>query len=244
LSRSGMNPVASCLLALAIIAGLTLIPPVTCRAQDGTAMADFHFFEEPPEANDMTMATADGRTIKISDFKGKVVLLNFWRQNCRYCQQEKEYLKGMIGKLSNDDIKVLCVDFWDPASWVKSYAKKNGGELIFAFKPENVEPVVENIVKGRIMGYFILSESKEAIYEVKGFPSTYVIGREGKVVAAHLGMAKWADPMVVHWLSRLLGMGGAPYSPADAYYELPEWFERILAGPAESTAGSQPAQRQ
>ena len=185
------------------------------------------------------MITVDDRPLKLSDLKGKVVLLNFWRQNCRYCRQEKQYLKDMQEALNTKEVIVLCVDFWDQPAWVKSYAKKNAGGQIFAFQPSGYESVLENVVKGRIMGYFILNEAKEAVYEVKGFPSTYVIDKEGKVIAAHLGMARWADPLVVKWLSSLVAPTTAPFSPPDAYYDLPSWLNRILSGTTESSSSRQ-----
>ena len=139
--------------------------------------------------------------------------------------------------INKSELVVLCVDFWDRPAWVKSYAKQNQGGMVFAFHPPGYETVMENIVKGRIMGYFILNEAKEAIYEVKGFPSTYVIDREGKVVAAHLGMARWADPQVVKWLSSLITPTTAPFSQPDEYYQVPPWMDRLLSGAPDVQPG-------
>lgn len=229
------SPVA---VVLAIIAGIIAMNPYPAWAAESSAMENFHFFETPPDANDLTVVTTDDKSLKLSELKGKVVLLNFWRQNCRYCQQEKQYLKEMMKALNTNDLVVLCVDFWDRPAWVKSYAKQNPGGMVFAFQPSGYETVMENIVKGRIMGYFVLNEAKEAIYEVKGFPSTYVIDKEGKVVAAHLGMARWTDPLVLKWLSSLITpITTAPFSPPDEYYETPSWLEHLLTGAPEAQPG-------
>jgi peroxiredoxin len=229
---------------LAVTVGVILLNPVTTLAAESSGLENFHFFQEPPDVNDMAMIAANDQTLKLSDFKGKVVLLNFWRENCQYCQKEKEYLREMVSTLKAADLTVLCVDFWDQPAWVKSYAKKHSGDLVFASQPPGPSRVVENVAKGRVMGYFILNDAKEAIYEIKGFPSSYVIDREGKVVAAHLGMAQWSDPKVVKWLSSLLTPPGAPFSPPDAYYELPLWMNRILSGPTAETGTSNDEGRQ
>jgi thiol-disulfide isomerase/thioredoxin len=235
--RPAINSVSPVAVILAIIAGIIAMNPCPSWAVESSAMENFHFFENPPDANDLSVVTVDDRPLKLSDLKGKVVLLNFWRQNCQYCQQEKQYLKEMAAALDTNDVVVLAVDFWDRPAWVKSYAKQNAGGLTLAFQPSGYEAVMENVAKGRIMGYFILNEAKEAIYEVKGFPSTYVIDRGGKVVAAHMGMARWADPQVVKWISSLVTPLTAPFSPPDAYYEVPPWMDRLLGGAAHPDPG-------
>jgi peroxiredoxin len=220
---------------LATVVGVIPLNPVVSLAVESSGLDNFHFFPEPPEANDLTMIAVNDQTLKLSQFKGKVVLLNFWRQNCQYCHKEKEYLREMVSALKTNDLTVLCVDFWDQPSWVQSYAKKNKGDLTFAFQPPGTDMVMENVSKGRILGYFILNQAKEAIYEIKGFPSTYVIDREGKVVAAHLGMAQWSDPAIMQWVASLVKpVTSAPFSPPDAYYELPSWMDRMLG---DSTPG-------
>jgi thiol-disulfide isomerase/thioredoxin len=235
-ARPAINSVSAVAVILAIIAGTIAVNPCLSRAVESSAMENFHFFETPPDANDLSVVTADDLPLKLSDLKGRVVLLNFWRQNCQYCQQEKQYLKEMAQALETNDLVVLAVDFWDRPAWVKSYAKQNAGGITFAFRPSGYETVMENVAKGRIMGYFILNEAKEAIYEVKGFPSTYVIDRGGKVVAAHMGMARWTDPQVVKWVSSLVSPATAPFSPPDAYYEVPPWMDRILGGATQPQA--------
>ena len=221
---------------LMILAPLVAFDSLPAQSAESTAMDNFYVFESPPDANDLMMKTLDGRNIKLSDFQGKVVLLNFWRQNCRYCQREKGYLNSMQEAIKSDKLVVICVDFWDEPTWVMSYAKENPGHLLFAVKPDGTEPAMENMVNGRLLGYFIVNDAKEAIYEVKGFPSTYVIGKDGKVLAAHLGMGTWNDPNVVEWLTHLVAVGTAPYSAADEYRELPSWLDRLLSGSGEEQA--------
>ncbi len=188
---------------------------------------DFQVLKNPPKANDLQMAMADGGTVNLSDLKGKVVLLNFWRKNCQYCDMEKGYLKYLAKTINSNDLKVICANFWDPPSWVKSYAGKNGENLTIAAKPEGKRGVIENVVKGRIMGYYILNDANEAIYEVKGFPTTYIIDKSGNVVASHLGMAKWTTPGVKNWLAGLLGKPSFTQANID---NGPEWLEKLMLG--------------
>ena len=194
----------------------------------GPAGADFQVFKNPPAANNFQMGTLDGKVVNLSDFKGKVVLLNFWRKDCPYCDMEKNHLSAMLKSFNSPDIRVLCANLWDDPSWIKSHATRNAGSFTIVTRADNRKPVVENVVNGRTMGYYVLNGSNEAIYEVKGFPSTYVIDKQGRVVATHMGLAKWSVAPVMQWLAGLLAEpSGASVEPDS---DLPAWLHRLLSG--------------
>jgi hypothetical protein len=86
------------------------------------------------------------------------------------------------------------------------------------------------------MGYYIVNEQKEAIYEIKGFPSSYVINKEGQVVAAHMGLAPWNTLSVRKWLSGLVAMARSGPS-FDTEYEPPRWLDRLLTNPLSRSLG-------
>jgi thiol-disulfide isomerase/thioredoxin len=228
--------VISTAFVIIVAAGWFLGCPCSAGAAGASAEASFQFFKHPPIANDLKMGTLDGRVVSLSSLKGKVVVLNFWRKDCQYCGMEKGLLKNMLQSMHTDDLKVVCVNLWDQPSWVVSYGKSNGGELIIGSRPEGRQAVVENVVRGRLMGYYIVNEQNEAIYEIKGFPSSYVINKEGQVVAAHMGLAPWNTPSVRKWLSGLVGMEKAR-SRYDSEYELPGWLDRLLTNPLGRSLG-------
>ncbi|MGB9615796.1 MAG: TlpA family protein disulfide reductase, partial [Desulfomonilaceae bacterium] len=117
-------------------------------------------------------------------------------------------------------------------AWVKSYARSVGQDIVVAAKPPGMQSVIENVLKGRFMGYFILNDAHEAVYEVKGFPSTYVIDRQGFVAASHLGMAQWASRPVENWIRTLLTDGGTRSGPSDGIEKL----EQLLTIKPQSSA--------
>ncbi len=206
----------------------------------------FQMFQKPPLANDFPMGSLDGQVFSLADLKGKVVLLNFWRKNCPYCAHEKGYLENMVKGLNRPDLQVLCVNLWDSPSWINQrYGRKDEGCLRYATKSDNRRWVVENTVRGRLMGYYVLNEANEAIYEVKGFPSTYVIDKNGRVVATHMGMVDWTSPVVKRWLLRVLGPRPSMNDLQRPEYQLPEWLDRLLVNDVgrSSTHGRNPARR-
>lgn len=209
----------------------------SCRAEKVAGLTGFDFYKTPPPAHDLTMTTPEGHLLKLSDLKGKVVILNFWRDNCPYCVLEKRHLKGMLKHVDPDDVKVLCVNFWDSPAMVKQYGLKAGGNLLVAARPAEGPRVVQNILKGRLMGYYVVNEDREAIYEVKGFPSSYVIDKNGAIVAAHVGMAEWSQPPIRQWIETLAKAGGPHEAPATEEYALPAWLDRLLSALPQSKPG-------
>lgn len=234
--RARKTDVISVAFMIIIATGWLLGSSCTAGAAGGTDGTSFQFFKNPPAANDLKMGMLDGRVLRLSGLRGKVVVLNFWRKDCQYCGMEKGVLKNMVQSMKTDDLKVVCANFWDQPSWVASYGKSNGGDLIIASRPEGSQSVVENVVKGRLMGYYIVNEQNEAIYEIKGFPSSYVINKEGQVVAAHIGLAPWNSPPVRKWLSGLVSMGKSMTAP-DSECELPAWLDRLLTNPLGKSLG-------
>lgn len=63
----------------------------------------------PVQAPDFTVLDHTGRPVKLSDFRGKVVLLNFWASWCGVCKTEKPSLAAMAGDLSTDDFVVITL---------------------------------------------------------------------------------------------------------------------------------------
>jgi thiol-disulfide isomerase/thioredoxin len=173
----------------------------------------------------------------LSDLKGNVVLLNFWRKDCPYCVQEKSYLKKLLKQMNRTDLKVVCVDFWDNPSWVRSYGQNNSEGLVIGANLEGRRSVLENLVRGRHLGYYILNDANEAVYEVKGFPSTYVIDKQGRVVASRMGMVDWTKLPIQKWLAGLLGSKQRGDQLPEGFYELPDWLERLLSNSHRTSWG-------
>ncbi len=224
-------------LAFLAISGWIVSSPRDARAYAGLPGPDFQLFKGAPPANDFPMKSLDGHPFSLSSLKGKVVLLNFWRSNCPYCVMEKRYLKNMLKQVARPDLEVVSVNLWDKPSWIKSSVKSPASGLRIATRPDDRRWLIENKVGGRVMGYYVLNEAREAIYEVRGFPSTYVIDKEGRVVASHLGMAKWTDPPIRRWIDDLLGKSGGAKPAEKKDRELPVWLHRLMS--SQGGGGSQ-----
>ncbi len=63
----------------------------------------------PTPAPDFVALDHQGKKVKLSDFRGKVVLLNFWASWCGVCKTEKPSIKAMADNLSSDDFVVITL---------------------------------------------------------------------------------------------------------------------------------------
>ncbi|HEY0839527.1 MAG TPA: TlpA disulfide reductase family protein [Vulgatibacter sp.] len=81
-----------------------------CLGFAGQAVAD----DSRSKAPDFTLRTLSGERVKLSDYKGKVVLLSFWATWCGPCKQELPVLQSLLDKHGKDGLQVLAVNIDDP----------------------------------------------------------------------------------------------------------------------------------
>jgi peroxiredoxin len=110
---------------------------------------------------------SDGNPIALSDYQGRVVLLNFWATWCGPCEVEMPLLQDRYQRWQREGFVVLAVNFDEPREQVEAY----GQELNLEF-PLVLDP------GGHI----------QQLYEVRGYPSSYLVDREGLIREVHIGL--------------------------------------------------------
>lgn len=75
-------------------------------------------------APDLTLKTLDGREVRLSDLKGRVVALNFWFVNCAPCRAEMPGLNKLVDAYRGQDVEFLAVAL-DPAEAVRAFLEKH-----------------------------------------------------------------------------------------------------------------------
>ena len=121
-------------------------------------------------APDFTMTDKDGNEVKLSDFFGKPIVLNFWASWCGPCQYEMPELENAYQELG-DDVVFLMVNLTDGYSETVSSAK--------AFLEDNgyTFPV-----------YFDTLSEGTRTYQVYSMPRTFFLDRNGALVSKNVGM--------------------------------------------------------
>ena len=159
---------------------------------DFQALAEEDFFEalqlirftKPIEAPDFVLPTIEGGEGKLSNYKGKVIFLNFWATWCPYCRLERESLQAIYDKYKEQGFVVLSVSI-----------DRTSLETVKAFIDEH------NIT----FPNFHDRASKVATkYEVLGVPSTYFIDIHGNVIGGAIGPRPWDSKEMYSIVEQLL----------------------------------------
>ncbi|QIR84178.1 TlpA disulfide reductase family protein [Paracoccus sp. AK26] len=130
--------------------------------------------EEPAPVSDVEFNDPEGGTHTLADYKGKVVLLNFWATWCAPCREEMPYLDALQSEMGGEDFEVVAVATGRnaPDRIDKFYAETGLQNLPVLLDPRQQ--------LARDMG-------------VVGLPVTVLIDREGREVARLLGEADWSS---------------------------------------------------
>ncbi|WP_293933484.1 TlpA family protein disulfide reductase [Sphingobacterium sp. UBA6645] len=119
------------------------------------------------QAPDFTIKGADQKAIKLSDFKGKYVLLDFWASWCGPCRREMPHVKAAYEQFKGNNFQVFAVSIdSDAAAWKK------------ALEEDNMPFVHALDVKGK--------QSVGDLYMVRAIPTNFLIDSTGKIIAKNL----------------------------------------------------------
>jgi peroxiredoxin len=109
-------------------------------------------------APDFTLLTLDGKEVSLSQFRGKVVLLNFWATSCPACDEETPYIQAVFDNWPHDQLEIITVSIGERAAFVRSFVESRG--LTFPTLLDSDETVSQ-------------------IYQVSYFPTTFFINADG-----------------------------------------------------------------
>jgi peroxiredoxin len=151
----------------------------------------------PRLAPDFAVTDLGGQAVRLSAFRGKVVLLNLWTTWCAPCRDEMPSMEKLWTRLRDRDFQLLAV------------SQDEGGKRV-------VEPFVRELG----LSFPILVDPGRQVgdrYGVWGYPETFVIDRNGHIVERVIGPRDWSSPEAVAAIESLLadraaGGGRAPPS--------------------------------
>jgi Thiol-disulfide isomerase and thioredoxins len=114
--------------------------------------------------SELKLLTLDGKEVKLSDYKGKVVLVNFWASWCPPCKEEMPIFEKVYQKYNDKNFVILAVNMDASEGAMKEFLEKNR----YSF------PIV------RIKG--------EAGLNIPGLPTSYLVDKDSSVKKIRLGI--------------------------------------------------------
>lgn len=123
-----------------------------CAALGAASAADLTPPAERSAVADFTLKDIKGNRVKLSDFKGKVVVINFWATWCGPCKQELPFLDQYQKELKDKGLEVLAISIDSPQTlsevrvlakrkrWKMSVLLDQDGSTLAALNPRGTPP--------------------------------------------------------------------------------------------------------
>jgi len=122
------------------------------------------------EPIDFTLEDLNGNPMRLSDFRGNIVFLNFWTTWCPDCRVEMPSMQKLHVSFKDKNFVMVAVNLKEPAARVKEFFKKN--HLTFIS---------------------LLDSNREVSAQmgIRAIPTTFIIGSSGKILGTIMGPRQW-----------------------------------------------------
>lgn len=138
-------------------------------------------------APDVELEKLEGGTVKLSEYRGKWVFLNFWATWCPPCIYEMPAMEKFYQKFKSKNLVMLAVSVDD----------------------RNAKQAVIDFVLERKLTFDIFLDTESIAmkkFRTVSLPSTYIINPEGYVVSQAMGARDWMDPTVIEYFAGLMSI--------------------------------------
>lgn len=182
--RAGL---AAALAAIVALGGVQTAAAGGAEPPLAGSVANFTPFGEPRPIPQAGFVDGEGRAVTLADFKGRVVLLNFWATWCGPCVEEMPTLDRLQGRLGGPEFQVVALSL-----------DEQGLPLVDRFYSKLG---IENLEV-----YLDPPGALAHALGVQGLPTTLILDREGKALGALIGPAVWDSPeaeaLIRHYIEK------------------------------------------
>jgi thiol-disulfide isomerase/thioredoxin len=140
-------------------------------------------FAAVSDAPNFKLASQQGE-INLEDFRGKVVYLDFWASWCKPCIKSFPWMHQLKSTYRDKGLEIIAVNLDKEKALAEDFLKLVEVNFIVAFDPAG--------------------EAAQA-YQLRGMPSTYLIGRDGRIYASHIGFREKDKAKIEQAVKILLG---------------------------------------
>ncbi|MBI5681605.1 MAG: TlpA family protein disulfide reductase [Deltaproteobacteria bacterium] len=159
------------------------LPASAYASQNLFSAAGIEEIKEKPPAAEFTLKSLDEKMVSIKDFRGKVILLNFWATWCPPCKFEMPEMESLYKKYKDKGLVMLAVDIQESPNTVKKFIQKNGYTFTVLLDSDGD-----------------VSRLYNAVY----IPITYIIDKNGKLIGKAAGAREWSGAPINSLIEELL----------------------------------------
>ena len=153
--------------------------------QQPTLSHNLTAFDRKIEARDFELMNMDEEKVKLSDYRGKVVLINFWATWCPPCVREMPSMDRLNKKIADENFKVLAINQMEDSDQVFAFTGQFEDDLSFEILFDTTSKVSQS-------------------YIVRGLPTTYLIDKKGHVRFSAVGGRNFDNPEIVKVVKKLM----------------------------------------
>ena len=167
-------------------AGLaTLCLALPAAAADLPPLSHGLTLQAPKSAPSLKLADLDGKSHDLAKLRGKVVLINFWATWCPPCRREMPSLERLSQALAGEPFIVLAVDVGEDADTIEAFTNQLDTVPTFTI---------------------LLDATSRAMqaWKVAGLPTTFLVDKQGRVVASAIGGREFDHPAMVAAIRAML----------------------------------------
>ena len=147
-------------------------------------LEDFELSKEKKNISNLIFKDHKEKEISFSDFKGKILLVNFWATWCAPCIKEMPSLDRLESKINGDfDVIAISVD-------------RDGIEKVIDFFDENK---ISNLEK-----FFDIKNSLAKEMNLYGVPTSFFVNKEGDLIGYYQGDMEWDNDTVINFINYLI----------------------------------------
>lgn len=136
------------------------------------------------EAPDIKLPGLQGE-VQLDALAGKVVYLDFWASWCKPCVKSFPWMKKIKSSYQALDFEVLAINLDSDRKLADAFLEKMQVNFLVGFDPDGVTA---------------------ASYQLRGMPSSFLIGRDGKIYATHIGFRDKDKAKIEQAIKQLLAM--------------------------------------
>ncbi|MBI1954805.1 MAG: TlpA family protein disulfide reductase [Acidobacteria bacterium] len=130
-----------------------------------------------------TLRQDDGQVLALADFRGKIVVLNFWATWCGPCIEEMPSLNRLTEKYAGKGVAVVAVSLDEDPDAYREFLAKNHISFLTLRDP---------------------SRRTSELYGTYKLPESYIISREGRLLNKIIGAADWTSAEMLSYFEGLL----------------------------------------
>jgi peroxiredoxin len=117
-----------------------------------------------------------GNSISLANLRGKTVLISFWATWCAPCVEEMPSIQDLKARFTQDKFEVLAVNVGESKERVEAFLNKVPVNFSILFDPQG---------------------DASRNWKVRGFPTTFILGPDGRIRYYHVGDLDWSQEIIV-----------------------------------------------